>query len=193
MALWTKQEDAFLRENVGRLPYIEIAKKLGRSHGAVIGHVGWIGIAHTEKNVQNPCAICKKLARRMNLRQFLCPVCFPQYRSIYGTVVHHYEYIFNKKNSRHLNYEGMPFFDGWKPKKGGSYKTGAMWIIKNLGFRPKGTQLHIVNHEKGFVPGNLEWTHPVKQVNQQMFKIIAQQRHRIKQLEAEVAELKKAA
>jgi hypothetical protein len=61
-----------------------------------------------------------------------------------------------------------------------------------LGTRPKGSTLHIIEHEKGFVPGNLEWAHPRKQNNQQMFKIIAQQRHRIKQLEAEIALLKAA-
>jgi hypothetical protein len=83
----------------------------------------------------------------------------------------------------------MPFFKDWDPAKGGSFDVGADWIIKNLGRRPKGTTLHIIDHATGFVPGNLEWTHPRKQVNQQMHKIIAQQRNKIKKLEERIKEL----
>ena len=77
-------------------------------------------------------------------------------------------------------------------EKGRFISSRSLWITTNLGKRPKGSTLHIVHHDVGFVPGNLEWTHPRKQSNQQMFKIIAQQRHRIKELEAEVALLKAA-
>jgi hypothetical protein len=49
--------------------------------------------------------------------------------------------------------------------------------------------MHIIDHALGFVPGNLEWTHPRKQAHQQMCKIIAQQRNRIKKLEARIKEL----
>jgi hypothetical protein len=100
--------------------------------------------------------------------------------------------IFNDKSGARMNYKGMPFFGGWNPDEGGSYRSAAVWIAVNLGKRPKGSTLHIIYHANGFVPGNLEWTHPRKQSNQQMFKIIAQQRHRIKELEAKVALLKAA-
>lgn len=83
-------------------------------------------------------------------------------------------------------YSSMPFYDDWNPDKGGSLRAGGDWIIKHLGKRPGGSQLHIISHEKGFIPGNLEWTYPQKQLNQQMFRVIAQLRHRIKQLEAKL-------
>ena len=105
-------------------------------------------------------------------------------RSEHKTVMDHHRLIFNPKNSRYANYRGMPFFDGWNPDKGGTYKAGTEWIIVNLGKRPKGCSLHIINHEKGFVPDNLEWTGRKKQNNQQMFKIIAQLKHEIKDQQA---------
>ncbi len=115
------------------------------------------------------------------------------YRSPEQNSVRHHRYaILSSKNPRNANYKGMPFFDGWNPKKGGSSKAGADWIIANLGKRPKGCSLHIIDHAKGFVPGNLEWASPQKQNNQRMFLIIAQLKHRIKELEAEVAQLKAA-
>jgi len=87
----------------------------------------------------------------------------------------------------------MPFFDAWNPDKGGSFDAGAQWIIENIGKRPEGCSLHIVEHEKGFVPGNLEWAHPQKQSAQKMFKIIADQRHEIRLLRARLQELEQAA
>lgn len=101
----------------------------------------------------------------------------------HDSVKSHYYRIFHSKSKDYKYYRGMPFFDGWNPKKGGSTKAGADWIIKNLGKRPKGSQIHIIEHEKGFVPGNIEWTHPTKQSHQQMFKIIAQLRNRLKKCE----------
>jgi len=106
-----------------------------------------------------------------------------------NSVRNHYYYIYSN-SPRRTNYEGMPFFDGWNPNKGGSFGAGEDWIIKNLGERPDGTTLHIVNHDLGFVPGNLEWTHPLKQSHQQAHKIIAQQRNRIAQLEEQNKNLK---
>lgn len=107
----------------------------------------------------------------------------------YKTIQSHYDGI-RKPYGRHRCYKNMPFFDGWNPRKGGSWYAGFQWILKNLGRRPKGTSLHIINHAKGFVPGNLEWTHPQKQSNQQMFKIIAQQQHEIKKLKRAIHSLK---
>jgi hypothetical protein len=99
----------------------------------------------------------------------------------------HHRSFFNRTSANYKYYQGMPFAEEWNPDKGGSLRAGADWIIRNLGRRPKGSSLHIVEHEKGFVPGNLEWTAPTKQANQQMFKIIAQLRHRIKELEDELS------
>jgi len=103
---------------------------------------------------------------------------------------HHYRIFGTKKNPPLKNYEGMPFEDTWNPKKGGSFRAGGEWIVTNLGRRPEGCSLHVVDHAKGFVPGNLEWTHPVKQNAEQMFKIIARQRHEIKELQIENQKLR---
>ena len=104
----------------------------------------------------------------------------------YMTVKSHFTFIFNPNHKGHKNYKGMPFFDNWNPNKGGSWLAGMSWIIKNLGKKPKGASLHIIEQEKGFIPGNLEWTHPKKQVASQMFKIIAGLKHRIKDLESKL-------
>jgi len=111
----------------------------------------------------------------------------PEYR----TVSSHYHYIFNPNRRGHDVYHGMPFFDEWNPDKGGSFRAGADWIIANLGKRPEGCTLHVVDHEKGFMPDNLEWTSPRKQIHQQMVKIIAQQRHEIRLLKQRINELER--
>lgn len=105
------------------------------------------------------------------------------------SVRNHHNWISNSKNPRNKNYKGMPFFDLWNPRVGGSFKIGAEWIIKNIGKRPKNTSLHIVEQIKGFVPGNLEWTSPKKQVHRQVCKIIAQQQNQIKKLKERIMEL----
>jgi hypothetical protein len=97
------------------------------------------------------------------------------------SVRNHHANVFGRKTQPpKKNYEGMPFHEAWDPKKGGSFKTGADWIKANLGERPEGCSLHIVNHAKGFVPGNLEWAYQKKQAAEQMFKIIANQKNEIK-------------
>jgi hypothetical protein len=110
------------------------------------------------------------------------------------TAIARHRFIFkSKKNDPyHRNYKGMPFFDAWNPDKGGSFDAAESWIIKNLGRRPEKATLHIVDHVLGFVPGNIEWTHPRKQINQQMHKVIAQQRNKIKKLEERIKELEGA-
>lgn len=107
------------------------------------------------------------------------------------TVTGHYQNIVVSERAQSRTYKDMPFFDGWNPRKGGSLRAGELWLIKNLGRRPEGSTLHIVHHDLGFVPGNLEWTHPRKQISQQMHKIIAQQRNEIKSLKAKIKELRK--
>jgi hypothetical protein len=99
----------------------------------------------------------------------------------------HHHSIFKSLDRSCRTYKGMPFCDGWNPDKGGSFKAGSEWIITNIGKRPEGCSLHIVDHEMGFVPDNLEWAYPQKQSAQQMFKIIADQKHRIRELEVLLA------
>jgi hypothetical protein len=91
----------------------------------------------------------------------------------------HYYWIVKKKG-KNENYFSMPFFSGWNPEKGGSHKAGGEWILENLGSRPKGCSLHIVDHAKGFVPGNLEWAGRTKQNREQLHKIVADLKHQIK-------------
>jgi hypothetical protein len=111
-------------------------------------------------------------------------VAYPELLS----VRRHYNSIFNPRVSGHQNYKDMPFFDGWNPDKGGSHKAGVQWIIDNIGKRPDGYSLHVVRHDIGFMPGNLEWATPKKQTNQQMYKVIAQQHHQIKILKRQLIE-----
>jgi hypothetical protein len=108
-----------------------------------------------------------------------------------SSVRSHHRMIFGtNKTPPRKNNEGMPFCDAWNPKKGGSYRAGGDWIIANLGRKPEGCTLHIVEHEKGFVPGNLVWTDPVKQNAEQMFKIIARLRREVKILQEQNDNLK---
>ncbi len=82
------------------------------------------------------------------------------YHSEYHTVVGHHKYIFHPgKRAKHCaGYKDMPFCDDWNPDKGGAFWKGVRWIVENLGPRPdKNWSLDIVDHVKGFVPGNLRW------------------------------------
>jgi hypothetical protein len=112
----------------------------------------------------------------------------PEYR----TVRHHFYYIFSSKHMHHESYRGMPFFNAWNPNKKGSWLIGARWIVTNLGKKPKGHTMHIVDHEKGFTPGNLEWADSRKQSAEKMFKIISNLKHRIKELEHQIESQEKA-
>lgn len=109
----------------------------------------------------------------------------------YATVANHQRNIFKMSHLQQFrNYAGMPFFDEWNRDNGGSFFAGAKRIRDNLGPKPnKNSSIHIVDQAKGFVPSNLEWAHPKKQVAEQMFKIIADQKHHIKELEVRIAEL----
>jgi undecaprenyl pyrophosphate synthase len=52
----------------------------------------------------------------------------------------------------------MPLFDEWNPEKGGALWKGSNWIIDTLGERPgREWSRDVVDHVKGFVPGNLRW------------------------------------
>lgn len=72
-------------------------------------------------------------------------------------VYDHYHKIFRSKGKRRESYRKMPYYDRWNPDKGGSFVVAVEWLIKHLGKRPKGRSLGVMNHDLGFVPGNLKW------------------------------------
>lgn len=104
-------------------------------------------------------------------------------------VANHYQLIFGRPG-KHLTYKGMPFFDGWNPKKGGCFVDGGDWIVQNLGPRPKGCSIDIVDRLLGFVPGNLKWSTPKGQAWNQMHRTITEQRNLIDSLTEELNTLK---
>jgi hypothetical protein len=74
----------------------------------------------------------------------------------------------------HPAYVGMPFFQEWV----GNAKAGEAWIVENIGKRPIGGcwDLHIVDRNLGFIPGNLQWVPRGKHkreefINQLLLKI----------------------
>lgn len=99
---------------------------------------------------------------------------FPEH----ATVIRHWYCIFKLAltgSRRQLCYLNMPFYDEWNPTKGGSFQAGANWIIKNIGRRPgKGWSLDIIQHEKGFVPGNLRWALINTQIRNRLHRILGQ-------------------
>jgi hypothetical protein len=69
----------------------------------------------------------------------------------------------------------MPFFDDWNPSKGGSYRNGMLWILENLGERPgPAWSIDIIEHAKGFVPGNLRWAQRNSQARNKQHRILGQ-------------------
>jgi hypothetical protein len=116
----------------------------------------------------------------------------PEYRTVWA----HWRAIFYPRNETQARtYSGMPFPDAWNPNKGGSFRVGMFGVIADIGERAKWAQehgvpdksasLHIVDHAKGFVPGNLAWATKGVQNAEQMFKIIAKLRHENSQLKEE--------
>jgi hypothetical protein len=92
----------------------------------------------------------------------------PEYKS----VKEHYLIIFDTKG-RYPTYQGMPFCEDWNPQKGGAYWKGAKWIINNLGQKPGPSwSLDIIEHERGFVPGNLRWALKKSQTRNQQHRIL---------------------
>lgn len=110
-------------------------------------------------------------------------------RPEYVTVVIHHHMIFNPKYEAHNNYRKMPFYDKWNPDKNGSFIEGMHWIIENLGPRPKNTlnskwSLDIIDHIKGFVPGNLRWALKNTQRKNQRYKKLGE--YSVKELKTEL-------
>jgi hypothetical protein len=91
--------------------------------------------------------------------------------------------IFRSKHPGHRLYKGMPFFPEWNPDEGGSYDAAEKWIIENIGRGLEGSSLHIIDPSIGFWPNSLEWTSSSKQNRQQIHKIVAQQRHTLREFE----------
>ena len=84
----------------------------------------------------------------------------------------------------------MPIHPAWNPQKGGSFRQAEIDLLKEIGERPgKGWSLHVMDHSKGLVPGNLCWAGFADQTHEQVRKIAARQRHEIKKLKGQVAEL----
>lgn len=186
---WTSDDDAFLCKNAGNVGIEELADKLGCSSPTIRRRAFKLRLS-----VAAPCVICgrkfktiSKASKAKGNNRACCDGCSPMYKVVMSTVRGHHYLIFK---DQHPSYNGMPFFDDWNPDKNGSFLAAVKWIIKNLGPRPKGSTLHVIPQtKKGFAPDNLVWTSPREQTNQQMYKIIGRQDHRIKQLEAEVHEL----
>jgi len=88
--------------------------------------------------------------QRLIYRKSLSGKITPEFR----TVSRHLHLIRHKVST----YAGMPFFDGWNPNCGGAIKNGEAWIVKHLGNRPAaGYDMHVVDRQIGFMPGNLQW------------------------------------
>jgi hypothetical protein len=93
------------------------------------------------------------------------------------TVHNHHSCIFKQSLYNPLlhGYKNMPFCDDWNPDKGGAYWKGAKWIIEHLGKRPgPDWSMDIINHAKGFVPGNLRWATRGKQKHNQQYRVLGQ-------------------
>ena len=198
---WTEKEDALLREHLP-LPGTR-RSRLGGASKWLVTHLG-----RTKSSIDSRIYTLKHGRRLRQVEQCCdcgvgfepstitkcCPECCPDYRKVAASVASHRRIILDPNKKNHKNYEGMPFYGGWNhKKKGGSTEAAVVWILTNIGRPKKGESLNIMDHAKGFVPGNLEWATAKKQVNNQMFRIIAQQKHLIRQLTAQVVRLEAAA
>lgn len=97
----------------------------------------------------------------------------PEYR----TVQSHYRLIFKPhiEPNRAKYYKDMPFYDDWNPDKGGAFWKGTKWILENLGSKPgPNWSMDIIQHDVGFVPGNLRWACKRTQKRNQQHRILGQ-------------------
>lgn len=94
--------------------------------------------------------------------------------AIYSTVRNHWRWITTINDPNHAKYAGMPFESSWNPDLHlGRLGAGVQWILENLGPKPgPNWSLDIIEHEKGFVPGNLRWAeHRTQRDNQRYRKL----------------------
>jgi hypothetical protein len=96
----------------------------------------------------------------------------------YNTIRHHYQYIFNKKHSKHNSYKNMVFFDGWNPNEDGSTIAGAQWLRKNMPKPGPDYQLHVLKtkqHPYGFFgPGGVVWRSKMDRHDNDVLDLVAE-------------------
>lgn len=98
-----------------------------------------------------------------------------KYRSEYATVASHFHWIFNPNAKQHKYYSRMFVYKDWNPKKGGSVWKAVKWILENIGKKPdKNWSLDIIEHSKGFAPGNLRWASGFTQKQNQIHRRLGQ-------------------
>lgn len=121
----------------------------------------------------------------------------------YATVYGHWTNIFHPNSeTKQRCYADMPFHAAWNPDKGGSFKAGMLDLIADIGERAvwakehgvpeRSVSLHIIDHAKGFVPGNLAWETKAVQSREQMCHLIAKLSHENIQLKKENRQLRAA-
>lgn len=100
----------------------------------------------------------------------------PEYKTVQG----HFHHIFTDVSHRPW-YKDMPFCDDWNPQKGGSFASGAKWLIENIGKKPEGKwELHIIDKKTGFVPGNLSWVPKENHKQEEMIAKLLLENQRLK-------------
>lgn len=90
-----------------------------------------------------------------------------KYSYIYRTWTAHLRNILSEKAKYHKYYKNMPIFPEWDRTflKNSAYLHFEKYILETLGPRPgKEWSLDIIDHTKGFVPGNLRWAQFQEQV-----------------------------
>lgn len=132
------------------------------------------------------CAIHQKMADIREQERRVSRIQTQAYRVIASSVTWHLWHI--NRGSR--AYAGMPFWDGWNPKNGGSIRAGVVWVLHNLGPRPEGRwELHIIDRRLGFVPDNLCWVPKEKHKSEEMIAVLLL---RLSQLQLENQSLRTA-
>jgi hypothetical protein len=135
------------------------------------------------------CVSCDRLTVKRSMRATHCEPCSPIYRKAYHTVANHYRAIFDphfKWGESLRCYKGMKFYDGWNPKKGGSFEVAANWIVKYLDRNvTRNHHLHIMNRKLGFVPENLCWVPSEFHKQEEMISKVLLENQKLKQLLAQ--------
>jgi hypothetical protein len=118
------------------------------------------------------CVICGRKDKRTGALQKVCVVCRPAYLKVYTSVLNHRRYIKNGDGS----YKGMPFHKAWGKRP---FLAPAQ-IIKDIGAASnKNFSLDVIDHVKGFVPGNLQWSEPKGQSFNKMAKKVSRLRKQL--------------
>lgn len=89
------------------------------------------------------------------------------YHYLYGSWRGHLNHIAegNRGSVRSRAYAGMPIEPTWF-----EYLVFRAYALENLGLKPSPAHtLDIINHDKGFVPGNLRWATKLEQTKNRRF------------------------